>query len=97
MIFSILKNRIRASGSFYILDHNKFEETIRECVLNNPNSDIILDLSECTSLSSLGLGLILKAAVDLLKTGNKLVVENPNTQVKTLLNLSNVSSIIDII
>lgn len=61
-------------------------------LLNNQKSPVILDFTEVTYMSSLGIRMILVASKDLKRNGFSLKIENPNEEVEKVLTMTGFAS-----
>ena len=63
-------------------------------LLNGRKSPVVLDFSEVTYLSSLGVRMLLTASKDLTKHGHRLIIEKPTAEVHKVLHTAGLDGLL---
>lgn len=72
--------------------------TLRSCLQNLAGDvrTVVLDCEELTFLDSTGIGLVVRAQRELQERGGQLVIRSPRSHVRRVLDVTQVSRVIDI-
>lgn len=81
-------------GTINLYTYSEFEEKIYSSI---QDTDIILDLSKITNMSSSGLGVLMSALDDMEETGHGVFILNPSKVVKMAIDSTGFSDMFKII
>lgn len=89
-------NTLHIAGRFAMTDMDEFRGETDKLLRNNPDQDLIFEMKRCTFMNSIALGHILRVYKKLNENGHRLIIKNPSQEVKVYLEVTKVSSLVQI-